>query len=122
MSGTIGKIIQFHAHAVKGGLIMPETKTIILCAIVILLGIVVSALLVDKAITLSEQHELEINASWEDGWQDGWGFGYNASVVDMFNTAYRLDFVEILIDGNNTAKLYSPQGCINAIQQVQEGG
>lgn len=82
---------------------MPESRTLILGALVILLGLLVSALLVDKAITLSESYELELNASWDEGWNIGYAWG-----------AYNI-FVEVIERGiyafNETWVLYSPDGC-----------
>jgi len=80
-----------------------ETKTLILGAVVILLALLGLAQYVDKGVMLSEKHELELNASRDEGWD----YGYTWGVYDTFEETLR-NGVYVM---NETWILYSPEGC-----------
>lgn len=90
------------------GMIMPETKTVTISIVIFLLTMFISLLLIDRFTMVTEQTEKDINQSWDDGWYVGYEWG-----------AYDI-FEETMLTGmyyyNQTWTLYSPMGCLAAIQ------
>lgn len=97
---------------------MHEPKTIIMGAALILLGLLVFALFVDKGINLSEKHELEINISWDDGYS--WGFmdGSNMQVFGISEKLMENGWVGIDANLTDDSKIlaFTIEGCMAQIE------